>query len=346
MPTVNWYRGDFHVHTSVSPDGATADPSTLAEMARDAGLDFVAVTDHNTIAALPQLRANPDVVVIPGIEVTLDVGHFNVLGIEGWHQWMEHVCVGDLEVSLGPQGPTAAELLQQTASEGLLNSINHPLLPPWAWQDDGAELRFVDCLEVWNDPLWPDNAWANPAAVALWTRWLDDGHRITAIGGSDYHHLPRPEEGKPGERLGCPTTYVGAEELAADALLEGLRRRRAYVSVGPRVAFRARTGDRVHAIGDEVGSWDGDVEFEATADLMTVPSAQARIVGPRGVVAEGPVAKGRPGLHAVVSTNADASGWFRLEVVDPHGRLLAITNPIFVGPRPVPRRRSYGDFRT
>ncbi|MFW6135519.1 MAG: CehA/McbA family metallohydrolase [Chloroflexota bacterium] len=344
LSALSWYRGDLHVHTTVSADGATADPSAIPGMARDAGLDFVAITDHNTIAALAQLPSNPEVVIIPGIEVTLDAGDFNVFGIEGWHPWMEHVCLGQVEVSLGPEGPTAAELLRQTASEGLLNSINHPLLPPWAWKDDATELRFVHCLEVWNDPCWPDNAWANPAAVALWTRWLDEGHRVTAIGGSDYHHPPQPQEGKPGERLGHPTTYVGAGELAVDALLEGLRRRRAYVTVGPRVAFRACTGERMYDIGHEVESWHGEVEFEAAVGLPDAAPALARIVGQGGVVAEGRVTEDCTDLHAGVTVAADASRWFRFEVVDLDGRFLAITNPIFVGPRRAPRLRTYGEL--
>ncbi len=344
MSTVSWYRGDFHVHTTASADSATADPSAVAHMARAEGLDFVAITDHNGIGAFARLPSDPDVVIIPGIEVTLDVGHFNVLGIHGWHRWMEHVCLGQVERSLAPHAPPVAELLRQTAGEGLLNSINHPLLPPWEWQDDATQLRFVHCLEVWNDPCWPDNAWANPAAVALWTRWLDAGYRITAIGGSDYHHPPRPEKGEPGERLGYPTTSVGATECTADALLEGLRRRRAYVTVGPRVAFRARTGERVYDIGDQVESWHGQVEFEASVELPDAAPALARIVGPGQVVAERPVRGPSARLTGAIPVAGRAPDWVRLDVLDPDGRLLALTNPIFLRPRRAPRLHTYGDL--
>lgn len=46
-PEADWYRGDFHVHTNAS-DGAYP-PSLVAGIAKAEGLDFVAITDHNTI---------------------------------------------------------------------------------------------------------------------------------------------------------------------------------------------------------------------------------------------------------------------------------------------------------
>ncbi|MFQ5577974.1 MAG: hypothetical protein ACE5G8_13405 [Anaerolineae bacterium] len=37
-------------------------------------------------------------------------------------------------------------------------------------------------------------------------------------------------------------------------------------------------------------------------------------------------------------------GWFRLDVRDAEGRILAVTNPIFTGPRLQPAPVTYGDF--
>ena len=45
-------------------------------------------------------------------------------------------------------------------------------------------LDHLDALEIWNDPTWPDNAWANPGAVDYWTRLLNAGYRITALDGA------------------------------------------------------------------------------------------------------------------------------------------------------------------
>ncbi len=62
-----WYRGDFHAHTKFS-DGVHS-PDELVEVARAEGLDFITVTDHNTINAFPKFGEQREVLVIPGMEV-------------------------------------------------------------------------------------------------------------------------------------------------------------------------------------------------------------------------------------------------------------------------------------
>jgi hypothetical protein len=45
-----------------------------------------------------------------------------------------------------------------------------------------------------------------------------------------------------------------------------------------------------------------------------------------------------------VHANLTEPAWYRFEVVDKEDEFLAITNPIFVGPRPMPDRYLCGDF--
>jgi predicted metal-dependent phosphoesterase TrpH len=67
-------RADLHVHTTASDGEYT--PSQVVALARQAGLTAVAVTDHDTLAGVPEAvetaRALPDpaVEVIPGVEIT------------------------------------------------------------------------------------------------------------------------------------------------------------------------------------------------------------------------------------------------------------------------------------
>ena len=223
-PQAGWYHGEFHAHTYYS-DGDYS-PNQLIELALAEGLDFLAITDHNTIDAFREVSQEPDLLIIPGLEVTLTEGHFNVFGISGWLDWMEPICVGQITTSLTGQFRTTTDLIRHIAATGLLTSMNHPLLKPWEWRDETTDLRFLNCLEIWNDPSWPDNVQANPRAVALWTDSLNAGYRLTGIGGSDYHRpAPRPGENKPAERLGLPCTYVYASELSTPAILAGLRQR-------------------------------------------------------------------------------------------------------------------------
>jgi len=340
-PKAGWYRGDFHTHTHASDGIYPAD--ILAGVAKVEGLDFIAITDHNTIAALQEPGNIPDFLVIPGLEITLDKGHFNVFGLTGWHAWMQDICADRIEVSMPDRYKGITGLMQETSAEGLLNSINHPCLPPWEWLYADTDLRHVHCLELWNDLYWPGHVTGNPATVAIWTDWLNAGYRITAIGGSDYHYPPRPEENKFGERLGMPTTCVYAQELSMAGIFDALCKRQAYVTKGPQFDFEAQANGRTYKMGADLGVQDGTIVFTATFPYQP-KGVQAQLVKNGAVIAWEQV-KGRDvSVQVRVKADADSSEWFRLDVTDKEGDVLAITNPFFAGPPKTPDRYLYGDY--
>ena len=81
---MHWLAGDFHSHT-VHSDGSLS-VGGLAALAVSRGLDFLAVTDHNTVSHHPQLAeisARYGITLLPGQEVTTDTGHANVFGAVG-----------------------------------------------------------------------------------------------------------------------------------------------------------------------------------------------------------------------------------------------------------------------
>lgn len=336
-----WYRGDFHAHTNHS-DGRLSPPQ-LVDLAQAEGLAFFAITDHNTTASYPHFGSQPDVLIIPGIEITLDEGHHNVFGIVDWPGWAARIFDGRHQIRL--DGLTINQVLEQGASSGWLNSINHPLLTPWAWKDGTADLRHVHCLEIWNDPSWPDNEWANPQALSLWSEWLNEGYRITAVGGSDYHQPePEPELQKPPERLGYPSTYVYAEELSGQAILAGLRQHKAYVSLGPQVGFQATLNGRAFQIGDDIGERSGEITLAATISSDGFP-ANALVVKNGHTIAEQPLNPGIDNAFQVKDQlSADVMSWYRLDIVGEQGQILAITNPIFAGRRRLPQKTIFGEF--
>ena len=336
-----WYRGDFHVHTTAS-DGDSP-PSLVAELAKAEDLDFIAITDHNTIAGFSELRKDLDFLVVPGIEITLKEGHFNVFGMDGWRDWMDGISVNQRKFSQSAKYQRVPDLMHQISAERLLNSINHPYLQPWEWNFNDTDLRTTHCLEIWNDLYYPDNKRANPEAVDMWNRWLNAGHRIAAIGGSDYHYPPRPEENKFGERLGYPATLVYADELSVAGIMAGLRHRRTYVSKGPQVSFEAEINGEIFGIGADAGDGEGKIKFAATI-LSKPKTIQAQLVKNGQVIAE-VEGKGRK-VEITFSDLLDGntSAWYRLDVSDSEGQKLVITNPIFTGPRREPTLFKYGDF--
>jgi len=336
-PRAGWYQGDFHAHTHHS-DGYHS-PADLLNTARAEGLDFFAITDHNTTTAYPEFGDPADILIIPGLEVTMDTGHYNVFGLTRQYDWLTEVNVWP---NAAPQSTRL--LMEQMGRDELLVSINHPLLSPWAWLHPDTDLRRVHCLEIINDPSWDDNLQANPAAIAMWTDWLNAGLRLTAIGGSDYHH-PRPRHAKniAAERLGLPRTYVYAEALSGQAILTGLLRRRVYVSMGPEVSFQAGINGQTYDIGADMGAQSSDITFTATVSQAPRGST-ATIIKNGERVAQTTINNEPARLHYQTQMTAAESGWFRLDVLSPDGAPLAVTNPIFGGTSRRPNRFTYGEF--
>lgn len=345
-PQAGWYAGDFHCHTHHS-DGALS-PQELLDTARREGLDFFTITDHNTLAAYAEFGQPDDMLIIPGLEVTFDHGHFNVFGIEHALPWAEPFCPGPTEIKLADTPHTLANLLREAAQAGLLTSINHPLLPPWAWLEGEADLAHVRCVEIWNDPGWMDNRVANPAAVELWSAWLNAGYRITAIGGSDFHR-PVARKGPPRmpERLGLPRTMVYAETLSGQAILDGLARRQVYMTMGPRLSFTGTFDGAPVVMGQDLGAVRGTLSLHAT--VAPGYGGKAILVANGAPVAETHLTGGQAELRYTVALDPATPVWFRLDVhgidpAQPDELFWAITNPIFTGPTPQPQQTHYKDF--
>jgi hypothetical protein len=203
-----WLAGDLHAHT-VHSDGALTVPE-LADLAVRRGLDFLAVTDHNTISQHAELAANSrryGVTLLPGQEVTTSDGHAGALGDIGW-----------IDFRLEPD-----EWLDATERGGGLLSVNHPIAGPVSWTRPMR--RRPPLVEVWHWS-WLDLRWTTP--LAWWLAW--DPQAIP-VGGSDWHR-----EGSDAP-LGTPTTWVEADSEAArpepEAVLDGLRAGRVAISAGP-----------------------------------------------------------------------------------------------------------------
>jgi predicted metal-dependent phosphoesterase TrpH len=75
-PRLRLFRADLHIHTALSPCASEEmTPPAIVRTAQEAGLDMIAVTDHNTagnIAAVQQAAeaAGGALTVLPGMEIT------------------------------------------------------------------------------------------------------------------------------------------------------------------------------------------------------------------------------------------------------------------------------------
>ena len=221
-PGRRWLAGDLHTHT-VHSDGVQT-VSELARFAAGRGLDFLAVTDHNTVshhAELPAAAARYGITLLPGQEVTTPGGHAGALGDTGWIDFRR----------------PADTWLEQTQRRGGLLSVNHPIGGEVSWT---LPMRMRPPLvEVWHWS-WIDLRWTAP--LAWWLAW-DQG--AIPVGGSDWH---RPGADAPP---GAPTTWVECAGDKPEAVLDGLRAGRVTISALRDGPVLLRGDDEVIAIDAE-----------------------------------------------------------------------------------------------
>lgn len=225
-----WYKGDLHCHTFHSDAKGT--PELLHAAAKQAGIDFLAIADHNTTTQRRYFhpQSSPDLVFVRAMEVTTAEGHANVYGVDDWI---------DFRMTRPSDAHTLARLVRD---RGGLLSINHDK-PPIAWE---YELPEADCQEVWQS-TWM--AW-NWIALDRWQQRLASGLRLSAIGGSDYH---QPAQLMPEGPLvlARPTTVLWLPELSEDAVLAAMKSGHGYVTESPSGPSLVMTIDD-HPMGSSV----------------------------------------------------------------------------------------------
>lgn len=203
-----WMCGDLHLHT-VHSDGTFTIPETI-EAALAAGLDYIALTDHNTSSQNQYAGRSGSLLLIPGMELTTGSGHCNLYGAAD---------------PLPDFRSSSPEQLRQRLSEaknaGAYVSLNHPHCPNcgWLW---GFDMEH-DWVEIWNGP-WRE---ANQQTLSWWQEQLAAGRRITAVAGSDTH---RPH---PLVRHGFPSSWVYADRFDADGILGAIEKGRVSLSASP-----------------------------------------------------------------------------------------------------------------
>ena len=334
-----WWRGDLHMHTGHS-DGSclsrrgakVACPvfRTL-DAAAARGLDFVAVTDHNTTSHFEALRElapyYDDLLIMPGREITTFYGHASLFGPTAFI---------DFQLG-GPRAPIVADIQKQSERAGGLLSINHPGLPSGelcmgcGWTAPNTDYSRIQAVEVVNGGV----AEGPLSGLAFWEARLNEGRRITAIGGSDNHDAGLAPARAPA--IGVPTTVVRAPELSQAAILEAIRQGHVFLDI-------AGTRDRVLEVTARAGDAQAGMGDQLAAPAGTKVAVEVRAAGVTGgrIVLAGDAAKlanlGDPNIAAADQTltfDLIADGqprWLRIDVRGADGRLALLGNPIYLRP--------------
>ncbi len=225
-----WFVGDIHSHTEHSDGGVTVLDAIYR--ARGSGLDFVALTDHNTISQNFLRPDDPSILVLPGMELTTYYGHTNLLGV--------HRPVADWRCRTPAD---VAEKMAEARANGATIVINHPFQRSAGgkWQS-GHDLAF-DAVEIWNGNWSP----LNLDALAWWQDRLRAGHICPVTGGSDFHLKNRRRHGRPANR-------VFADSHSIADILAGIRAGRNQVCFAPDSTVADRLDDSLPLFGDRVAA--------------------------------------------------------------------------------------------
>jgi hypothetical protein len=228
-------RGNLHTHCTNS-DGHRS-PEQVCEFYRNAGYDFIALTDHfldrygypitNTLPF-----RTPEFTTILGAELHTGTAEFGQL----WHI----LAVGlpsDFEPY--PPGETGPEIAARALAAGAFVAAAHP-----AWygvtENDIRSLGAIQAVEVYNGTAIDDNDKADSWYVLdlLLTRGL----RYYACATDDAHFNPAREDTQRG------WVQVKSEALEPEALLSALKRGDYYSSTGAEILDIEITGSETVAV--------------------------------------------------------------------------------------------------
>ncbi len=340
--------GNIHIHT-IHSDG-TGDYHQLAEIANDAGLDYLLVTAHNFHTSEKEGWYGATL-VLTGEEVQ-----------DPAHAAENHYLVLDANRTMAPHAGDPQRLIDTVQRHGGLGFIAHPyehsgrfIDEPeinWnAWHAEG-----YDGLEIWNymsefksylnDPLttllyalMPRLAIRGPYPETLdrWDKLLADG-KVWAIGGSDahgktyrmgpfkrqvfaYRHLFRTVN----THALLSARWSGDATRDAQHLYTALEQGRSFIgydALAPTKGFRfhAQHGEKRYTMGDEIAARQ-EVHFQ----VSTPSAARLRLIHNGSCVAE------NEGDYLMYTSRSP--GAYRVEALKRHlavERGWIYSNPIFV----------------
>lgn len=173
-----WVRGAYHVHTTRSDGQGSA--KEVARAAREAGLHFVVLTDHNDFSP-PGPEWVEGVLMIPGVEISTPAGHLAAFGmqrpLEGMSAWM-------------PPG----DAVRAVAAAGGTSVLAHPVQERNPWKD-AESAREVPGFELYSADTFFRLALDSPVSrllPAVGAYLGNPGHGVMLLAA------PSPA---PGERL-------------------------------------------------------------------------------------------------------------------------------------------------
>jgi hypothetical protein len=305
---VGWYKGELHCRSVYG--GGTETVKKLVKRAEAAGLDFLAITDPNTMDACFDAGFESDkVALIPAMAWGSDQ--------RGWALIYGPRTLPETAAS----SPDAQGVCQRVQAQGGIFAIAHPCFPkmPWQWN-----LSYVNAIEVWC------RGWRDVPPITVEALGREYGRRVQGelvypisqaaatrdlsangqgalywdyetVGGLVASPIAGSYSSDPSVPLGRPVTYVCAPEKSVQGILYGLRKGRTFVTShkdGPLISFVADIGK-----DDTIDAYMGGV-----IPIGVESTLQFRVKNAQGKKVQ-LLVNGHPAITRIIKPKRE-DGWF------------------------------------
>lgn len=217
------YKGNTHVHTSISDGGMSIEET--CEIYAERNYDFLCITDHWSHAEARKCESSSLPLVIPGIEIHGRDEHDDYF----------HVAAYDFPPDFHAEDDFPKAMTQLQKQKAFL-ALAHPM---WSSNTYENTLRYpFDAVEIYNHVAHMKNG--KGSGLGHWDFLLDNEHAVVALACDDAHctdKIPFYDGG---------WIIVGAPELSESCILGALREGNFYSSTGPLFHNIYCTIDEVH----------------------------------------------------------------------------------------------------
>lgn len=279
-------RGVSHVHTKFSHDSNAGLDDVLKEMKKNS-LDFVIVTDHNSIQggkAYEEMKNNESSLLIFANEISGPDGHLIALGIE----------------ESAPENTTSQKLIDWIHDKGGYAILAHPLSPKEPWGNwtvknwDGFEV-YNFAHELYNqdiigfgldmymqneDEVLKTVQIVSPESKRMWDELLQKRH-VAAMSGSNAHLKKNRKYFNAAFKSSI--IYAIADELNTHAITAAIAEGRSYMvfeTLGraDKFLFTAENENLLYQIGDTVSAASETalhIQLPEPARILIIHNGQA-----------------------------------------------------------------------
>ncbi len=304
-----WIAADTHVHflspTTAQLEGAAEGVNVVNLLASQWGEMFSNVTDFDgrTVLGAREFGGDGEFLVRVGTENRMHVlGHISLLGYGG--HMIHPLCTGGPnESALGdPQELSMAQWAQRCIDQGGLVISPHAPNPQCERAAD-IVLGLVHGIEMMS--MNPYATQIQPYGLADWYRFLNLGHHLPVVGGSD----------KMSARalLGGIRTYayLGRDEFTYERWMQAVKDGHTFVTIGPLVDIKV---DGVSPGGRmALPATGGTVDVTWTVESLRVPVRQVEVIQ-GGTVIQSTDWQGEQSITGACTLNITASTWIAVRV--------------------------------